>query len=158
MKRNVILALVVMTALLLAGGAVLAKSITCTGGECLGTRGADTIAGSPGNDQIRGGAGRDVIDGNIGDDVIRGEGGNDTINGGNGNDTIKGGRGADTLLDNDPNVPDIDIINGGDGNDTIDVREGDPNDAQDKVDCGPGTDTVFIDSTDLRANCEIFNP
>jgi len=55
-------------------------------------------------------------------------------------------------------VPDVDIINGGNGNDIIDVREGDLNDAQDKVDCGPGTDTIFFDATDLRANCEIFNP
>ena len=139
MKRNVILALVVMTALLLAGGAVLAKSVTCTGGPCDGTKRADQITGS------------------VLADTINGRRGGDTIDGGNGNDTINGGGGNDTIVDNG-NVPDIDNITGGDGNDTINVREGDPNDAQDKVDCGPGTDTVFIDSTDLRINCEIVNP
>ena len=141
MKRNVILALVVMTALLLAGGAVLAQSITCTGGPCAGTKRADQITGSLVADQINGRGGGDRINGGLG-----------------GNDTINGGPGNDTLRDNDPNVPDSDIVNGGDGNDIINVREGDPNDAQDKVDCGPGTDTVFFDATDLRVNCEIFNP
>jgi Ca2+-binding RTX toxin-like protein len=140
MKRSVMVVLVVMTALLLVGGVVLAKSITCTGGLCNGTKQADQITGS------------------IGADTINGRGRGDTIDGGTGNDTINGGRGNDTIVDNDSNVPDIDVITGGDGNDTIDVREGDPNDAQDKVDCGPGTDTVFIDSTDLRPNCEIINP
>jgi len=139
MKRNVILALVVMTALLLAGGAVLAKSITCTGGECLGTKGADTIAGSPGNDQIRGGAGRDVIDGNGGGDVIRGGGGNDTIT----------AIGLDSQRD---------TIFGGKGDDQIGVEE---NNSADTVDCGPGQDTVVLEKgVDTVTNCEtkVSNP
>jgi Ca2+-binding RTX toxin-like protein len=140
MKRNVILALIVMTALLLAGGAVLAKSITCTGGPCNGTKRADTIIGS------------------VVADTINARGGNDTIDGDLGNDTISGGGGGDTIIDNLDTVPDIDTINGGKGNDIIDVREGDTADTPDKVECGPGTDTVFFDANDTRLNCEIFNP
>ena len=140
MNRKTIVALtVVALALLLAGGVVMARSITCTGGPCNGTKRADQITGSV------------VVD------TINGRGGGDTIEGGNGNDTINGGGGNDTI-DDFGNVPDVDTITGGKGNDTIDVREGDPNDAQDKVDCGPGTDTIFFDATDLRINCEIFNP
>jgi Ca2+-binding RTX toxin-like protein len=140
MKRNVILALaVVAVALSMVGGVVLAKSITCTGGPCNGTKRADTITGS------------------VVADTINGRAGGDTIDGGNGNDSINGGGGNDTITDIGV-VPDVDIITGGKGNDIIDVREGDLNDEQDKVDCGPGTDTIFFDATDLRANCEIFNP
>jgi Ca2+-binding RTX toxin-like protein len=140
MKRNVILALaVVAVALSMVGGVVLAKSITCTGGPCNGTKRADTITGS------------------VVADTINGRAGGDTIDGGNGNDTINGGGGNDSITDIGV-VPDVDIVTGGKGNDIIDVREGDLNDEQDKVDCGPGTDTIFFDATDLRANCEIFNP
>jgi len=137
-KTLVALAVVAMT-LLLVGGVVLAKSITCTGGTCNGTKKADQIIGS------------------VGADTINGRGGADTIDGGNGNDTINGGGGNDRITDIGV-VPDVDIITGGSGDDIIDVREGDVNDAQDNVDCGPGTDTIFFDATDLRANCEIFNP
>ena len=47
---------------------------------------------------------------------------------------------------------------GGQGNDRIDVREGDPSDVLDQVDCGPSIDTIFFDATDFRVSCEIFNP
>ncbi len=142
MHRTTIVALaVVAMALLLVGGVVLAKSISCTAGvTCNGTKKADSITGS------------------IGADTINGRRGNDTIEGGIGNDTINGGSGNDTITDFDPGVPDVDTITGGSGDDIIDVREGDVSDAQDDVDCGPGTDTIFFDATDLRANCEIFNP
>ena len=140
MRRSTIVALLVVVMTLLAvGGVVLAKTITCTGGTCTGTKRVDQITGS------------------VVADTINGRGGNDTIDGGNGNDTINGGGGNDTITDIGV-VPDVDTITGGKGNDIIDVREGALNDAQDKVDCGPGTDTIFFDATDLRANCEIFNP
>jgi Ca2+-binding RTX toxin-like protein len=140
MNRTTVAALLVVAiALLLASGVVLARSITCTGGPCNGTKRADQITGS------------------VVADTINGRAGGDTIDGGNGNDTINGSGGNDTIIDVG-NVPDIDTITGGKGNDVIDVREGALNDAQDKVDCGPGTDTVFFDATDLRTNCEIFNP
>src|SRR5215207_4735682 len=141
MPRTTLVALaVVAMALLLVGGVVLAKSLSCTAGiTCNGTKKADTITGS------------------VVADTINGRGGADTIDGGTGNDTITGGGGNDRITDIGV-VPDIDIITGGNGDDIIDVREGALNDAQDNVDCGPGIDTVFIDATDLRANCEIFNP
>jgi Ca2+-binding RTX toxin-like protein len=139
MKRNVILALVVMTALLLAGGAVLAEDVTCTGGECLGSKGADLIAGTAGNDEIRGGAGGDVINGNGGGDVISGGVGNDTI-------SVAG-------LDSQR-----DTIFGGKGDDLIGVNE---NNSADNVDCGPGKDTVILEKgVDTASNCEtkLSNP
>jgi Ca2+-binding RTX toxin-like protein len=141
MKRITILALAVVTVgLLLAGGAVLAKDIECTGGPCVGTKRADTFTGSGVADQITGRAGNDVIFSGEGDDEVR------------------GGRGADELVDNDP-FRDVDTILGGKGNDIIDVREGTAGgDNPDVVDCGPGTDTVFVDPTDTRLNCEILNP
>jgi Ca2+-binding RTX toxin-like protein len=139
MKRNVILALVVMTALLLAGGAVLAEDVTCTGGECLGSKGADLIAGTAGNDEIRGGAGGDDIDGNGGGDVIRGGPGNDVL---------------------DVSGPDSqrDTIFGGKGDDVIGVQD---NNSADNVDCGPGKDTVILEKgVDTVTNCEtkVSNP
>ena len=142
MHRQTLVALaVVAMALLLVGGVVLAKSISCTAGvTCNGSKKADTITGS------------------IGADTINGRRGNDTIEGGTGNDTIDGAGGNDTITDADPGVPDIDTITGGKGDDIIDVREGDVNDAPDFVDCGPGIDTVFIDANDTRLNCEIVNP
>jgi len=142
MRRTTIVALlVVAVTLLVVGGVVLAKSITCTAGvTCTGTKRADQITGS------------------FGADIINGRGGGDTIDGGNGDDTINGGGGNDTISDIGV-VPDVDTIKGGKGNDIIDVREGAAlNDNPDFVDCGPGTDTVFVDPTDTRLNCEILNP
>ena len=138
-RTTVVALLVVAIALLLAGGVVLAKSITCTGGPCIGTKRADTITGSGGADTIKGLAGGDTIDG------------------GNGNDTINGGGGNDTITDIGV-VPDVDIITGGKGNDIIDVREGDLNDEQDKVDCGPGTDTIFFDADRLARQLRDLQP
>jgi Ca2+-binding RTX toxin-like protein len=140
MTRTTIFALIVVTVmLLLAGGAVLAKDVTCTGGECLGTKRADTIAGTTGNDQIRAGAGGDDIDGNGGSDVIRGGLGNDTID----------VSGADSQRD---------TIFGGEGDDVIGVED---NNSADKVDCGPGKDTVVLEKgVDTVTNCEtkVSNP
>ena len=142
MKRTKVVALVVVGLVLLLGsGVVLAKSISCTAGvTCIGTAKADQITGS------------------FGADIIKARGGNDTVDGGNGSDTINGSRGSDTITDIGV-VPDVDTITGGKGNDRIDVREGAAlNDTPDVVDCGPGTDTVFVDPTDTRLNCEILNP
>ena len=141
MNRTTIGALLMVAmALLLAGGVVLAKNITCTGGPCVGTKKADIMIGSPGTDQIKG------------------RGGADGINGFNGDDTIDGGGGNDSIGDQLGTVPDVDHITGGKGNDVINVREQDPSDEPDFVDCGPGTDTVFVDANDTRLNCEILNP
>src|SRR5215210_976443 len=94
MPRTTLVALaVVAMALLLVGGVVLAKSLSCTAGvTCNGGKKADTITGS------------------IGADTINGRRVNDTIEGGTGNDTINGDGGNDTITDADPGVPDIDTI------------------------------------------------
>ena len=141
MNRMMMLTLaVVPVVVLLAGGIALAKSIECGGGPCVGTRRADTMTASSPADQINGRGGNDRIDGSLGDDEVR------------------GGRGNDTIIDNVP-LTDVDSIFGGKGNDSIDVREGAAGgDKPDFVDCGPGTDTVFVDPTDTRLNCEILNP
>ena len=64
MNRTTVAALLVVAmALLLASGVVLARSITCTGGPCNGTKRADQITGSAVADTINGRAGGDTIDG-----------------------------------------------------------------------------------------------
>ena len=146
-NRTTMLVFLVAIALLLAGGAVLAKDFSCAtpiDNPCVGTKKADTIIGT------------------AGDDVINGRGGNDTIAGdpfiSSGDDLIRGGAGNDDI--SDPFIGnDVDTIFGGKGDDTINVREGaDFSDNPDVVDCGPGTDTVFVDPGDTRLNCEILNP
>ena len=139
MKRNLILALVVVTALL-AGGTALAKDIVCKGGPCVGTNRADSISVS-----------------SSGPDQIVGRRGDDKISPGTGDDEVRGGGGADIIRDN-TNDGDVDTIFGGKGNDFIDVREFRPNDEPDVVDCGPGEDTVFADPSDELTSCEIVNP
>jgi Ca2+-binding RTX toxin-like protein len=141
------LALLMMAVvLLLASGVVLAKDFACdptTERPCVGTKKGDNIIGTAGDDEINGRGGNDTIAGDSfissGDDLIRGGGGNDDI--------------ADFSLGND-----IDTIFGGKGDDTIRVNEGDSDVDPDFVDCGPGIDTVFVDPTDTRLNCEILNP
>jgi Ca2+-binding RTX toxin-like protein len=136
MKRNLIIGtFVVAAALLLAGGAVLAKSITCAGGPCTGTKKADRIIGTDGADQI---------DGKAGDDGINGRDGDDTITGGKGNDNIN--EGPVVFKDDDK-----DTVFGGAGDDRINVFD---RDALDFVDCGPGNDIVFADN---EANQNLIN-
>ena len=62
MKRQIVQSVVVAaTVVLIGGGTVLAKDITCSGGECNGTRTADEIAGSTSPDIIFGKGGDDWI-------------------------------------------------------------------------------------------------
>jgi Ca2+-binding RTX toxin-like protein len=147
MTRNVILALIVVTALLLASGVVLAKNFSCgppTDGPCVGTKKGDSIVGTAGDDEINGRGGNDTL---IGDPI--GSTGDDLISGGGGNDGI-----SDPFEGND-----VDTIFGGKGDDTINVREGAAfSDNPDIVDCGPGIDAVVVDPGDTRLNCEILNP
>ena len=138
MKQRVILMLgMLAAALLLTGGVVLAKNINCTGGKCVGTKKADIITGS------------------FGDDTIFGRGGNDRIVDDLGTTEIHGGSGNDEIIDVNRSVA---TIFGEKGDDSINVREGNADFDPDFVDCGPGIDTVFVDPTDTRLNCEILNP
>jgi Ca2+-binding RTX toxin-like protein len=144
MTRNVILALVVMTTLLLSGGVVLAKVIDCTGGLCVGTKKLDRMVGTAGDDEIVGRGGNDTL---IGDPI--GSTGDDVMRGGSGNDSI-----SDPFEGND-----VDTIFAGKGDDVVNVREGAAfSDTPDVIDCGPGIDTAVIDPTDKRTGCEILNP
>ena len=143
MKRTTILALmVVMAALLLAGGAAYAKIIQCTGGKCVGTERLDLMRGTTGADEILGRGGNDQISGDKGD--------NDPA----GDDVIRGGAGADVIVDDDGLNGDSDQLFGGKGNDTLNVLEDDI--TVDFVDCGPGFDLVFADGEDFvkQDTCE----
>lgn len=70
---------------------------------------------------------------------------NDRLDGRGGNDTIIGGGDSDVLI-------------GGTGNDLINARESGKQD-DDRVNCGPGRDTVLTDNTTedvISRNCEVI--
>jgi Ca2+-binding RTX toxin-like protein len=131
MRRTPLMALAVAAVvLLLAGGAVLAKAITCTGGPCIGTKRVDSIAGTTGNDEISGRGGNNHI---IGDYPYFSGAGDDSIW-----DFVGSG--------------DIDQVFAGKGNDSIQVKDGDD---LDTVDCGSGKDEDVADPGDnVAGNCE----
>jgi hypothetical protein len=111
-------------------------------GDCsnsiAGTSDDDKLRGGDGSDRIRGLGGADRINSGAGDDCVSGQGGADRLNGASGDDQLKGGRGKD-------------LISGGSGDDVIRVRRGGP----DRIDCGPGDDTVFLNRMrDQARNCE----
>ncbi|HLL39094.1 MAG TPA: hypothetical protein VK357_05425 [Rubrobacteraceae bacterium] len=142
MRRTVVLLVMVAAMLALAGGTALTDTVGCTGGDCVGTRGADTISGTSNIDRIAG------MEGN---DQIQGEGGSDQIYSDEGNDTIF----------DDSGSLDFDTIYGDEGNDTILVAEGNGSPAGDTVDCGPGKkDKVTFDRDidTIAKNCEIKKP
>jgi Ca2+-binding RTX toxin-like protein len=68
---------------------------------------------------------------------LRGGAGDDTLDGGDGSDRLIGGSGKNLLM-------------GGAGNDRFSVRDG----KRDRVDCGPGKDTVSADRRDVLRHCE----
>lgn len=107
-----------------------------TNGVVDGRGGNDTIAGSDYADTLDGGAGDDQLSGGFGDDVITG---------GPGRDDIAGDRTA--ACEYGPIYGTCTI---GSGNDTIYAQDGEA----DKVDCGPGADTAYVDAIDSVANCE----
>ena len=85
-----------------------------------------------------GGSGADTFSAGDLDDFLLGDQGNDVLDGGAGNDEIHGGAGADTQR-------------GGEGNDKLMARDGE----KDTIECGPGTDTAIVDTTDVvDATCE----
>jgi Ca2+-binding RTX toxin-like protein len=162
MRRVAFLLTVMGVALILASGVALAASIACSGGECLGTEGDDSMTGTDGydlmyglggNDNMFGHFGNDDMFGGSGDDFLLGDEdydfpdtflGNDTLYGGPGNDDLRGGFGNDKIY-------------GGDGDDFIfaydrlAVTTG-----ADVVDCGLGKDTVHYDKeVDKVRGCEI---
>ena len=79
-RRAMWLLLVATAAILLGGGAALAKTVYCDGGTCRGTDKPDSMFGSLERDAITAGRGGDYIVGNGGDDKLYGGRGNDVIN------------------------------------------------------------------------------
>jgi len=95
----------------------------------------------------------DYIGGSAYDDTLLGRRGNDTIRGGNGRDRVDGGAGAD-VLDGGQGA---DRIFGGKGSDTINAADGETSSNKDFVDCGKGSDRVFVDANDVVKNCEVVS-
>jgi hypothetical protein len=136
-----------------------------------GAGGNDELDGGPGADILSGGADTDAmsystaaavtvtLDGAANDGVV-GEGDNvmpdvEDVYGGDGNDkltgdaasnTLDGGAGDDTV----EGASGHDALFGGEGDDTIRARDG----VADQVDCGPGSDTAFVDAVDKVVGCE----
>jgi hypothetical protein len=140
-----------------------------------GQGGNDSVNGKDDNDLLRGGPGRDTLNGNECDDVLF-SAGNDhdaAWDGGSGNDVLNG---SAVTMDGGPNDDYVvngfprrgttgggggddlvvvtggeeGIVSGGGGKDTIDAR----NRSRDKIDCGPGSDTLYADQVDTFKNCE----
>jgi Ca2+-binding RTX toxin-like protein len=99
--------------------------------------GNDQISGDSGNDLVVGGSGNDRLTGGDGSDRLRGDEGNDRLSGGAGDDRLKGGRGRNRL-------------SGGSGNDRLNGVNG----RFDRLNCGPGVDSVRADRIDRVRRCE----
>jgi Ca2+-binding RTX toxin-like protein len=122
----------------------------------LGSDGNDTLVGLGGNDHLEGENGNDLLLGGAGDDQLFGRTGDDRLDGGPGRDTLEGGRGRDVLRgrEGDDHLNgglDADRIYGDEGDDIVIAVGGGP----DRIDCGPGTDKVYVDSADTATNCEV---
>jgi hypothetical protein len=88
--------------------------------------------------KLKGTRAKDRLRGTSGDDCIRGGRGPDRIAGRGGDDKLRGGLGRDRIV-------------GGPGDDVIHVKRSD----RDRVDCGPGRDTVFATKRkDRLRRCE----
>jgi Ca2+-binding RTX toxin-like protein len=107
------------------------------GDENKGAGGNDRISGDSGNDLAVGGPGRDVLIGGHGRDRLWGGKGNDRLRGGAGDDRLKGGPGRNRL-------------SGGSGNDQLNGVNG----RFDRLNCGPGVDSVKADRIDRVRGCE----
>ena len=169
--RPTLLLLTTMTlALLMAGSVALALNrISCGGGLCEGTLGADSMSGTEGTDLMYGepefstGGEDDTLNGYGGDDSLYGEWGNDTDNGNAGEDQfsdyygtnrLNGGAGDDVFnADYGDVTGEISKISGGSGNDRVWAFDR----TKDTINCGPGTDVVYdYDSgLDTLRGCEL---
>jgi hypothetical protein len=99
-----------------------------------GGEGDDELAGAGGDDQLGGGPGSDRLSGGDGQDVLGGD---------DGDDTLDGGAGVDRLFGDD--VTACLAYSCASGQDTIEARDGE----RERIDCGPGTDAVVADATDV---------
>ena len=139
--RNVALMCGVIVMLLtLGGGVAIAELVEGNGqdNELRGTKERDTIRAFGGDDTVRGLRSADEIRGAPGRDDLFGNRGGDTIWAGKGSDEVRAGRGDDVIHaegDNRPGSTNTDFI-----------------------DCGPGYDTVYVDSGGGDAGTESFQP
>jgi hypothetical protein len=144
-RRSILLLGAMLAALVVVSGVALAA-------DFYGTDGDDTIKGTPDDDYIVGYDGNDQLDGQGGideivadnensyhtnDDVVRGGAGNDYLYAYTGNDEYHGDGDDDWI----------------DASETYDWQN---SQYKDYVDCGPGTDHVYYDSTDTVVNCEVW--
>ncbi len=106
----------------------------------VGTNAGERIQGTTAGDRIRGGGGADILNGLQGADCLEGGTGTDRLNGGAGNDSLAGGPGRNSY-------------SGGPGGDTIAAANG----TTERVDCGPGRDTVSADPSDQLRGCEVVS-
>lgn len=146
MRRVALVSVSVVLAMVLAGGVALAANgIKCPngdGGRCIGTAGADEMAGSRN------------------DDTIRGRGGADTIKGRGGSDEIHGELGGDRIVATRCALPGGAEVFGGRGDDDITITSDCGQLAvvppPDRVDCGPGYDVVrgVAPEDRIAADCE----
>jgi Ca2+-binding RTX toxin-like protein len=143
-------ALLAALILALSAGVALAATI-------VGTAGPNSISvGFTGeNDQIFVLEGNDSVDPYDGNDEVYGNENNDTLYGAEDSDKVYGNTGRDTVdLDSLDTSGSSDQGFGGAGNDTIYAQDGN----FDAINCGAGTDTVFLDQADSRTGCESVNP
>jgi RTX calcium-binding nonapeptide repeat (4 copies) len=127
-RRVIILLAVITIAVAAVGGAALAKTIRCHGGNCFGTNRADTIFGTNRHDAIFARGGGDFVSGRQRNDNLNGQNGNDSAFGGRANDWVKGGRGNDMVKGDLGN----DRLTGGSGHNTIRAGDG----MRDLIICG----------------------
>lgn len=93
-----------------------------------------------------GGAGPDALFAGAGHDTLYGRRGQDALYGGGGFDVLEGGKAADLVFARA-------------GDDTVVLSTFGENNGRDFVNCGGGSDTVYLDrdyDDAIRANCEIF--
>jgi Ca2+-binding RTX toxin-like protein len=159
-RRVVILLAVIAVAVAVGGGAALAKTIRCDGGNCFGTNHADTIYGTNRHDAIFAKDGSDFVSGRGKDDNLHGQDGNDRVLGGLGDDWVKGGRHGDTVKGDEGN----DRLTGGPGRNVIRAGDG----MRDLIICGDNSrnliyydphldrfrNCVFVDSLEASAQEE----
>ena len=131
--------------------------------QLYGETGSERILGGPGDDFIDGGRAGDRLEGDAGADTIIGSAGKDHLYGRDDNDKLDGGAEADEL-DGENGDDELiggsgpDDFEGGPGNDSIRAAD----DSADRVDCGDGDDTVYVEADaptrDVLIGCEHVVP
>jgi Ca2+-binding RTX toxin-like protein len=150
LRAGLILATMSLGVIVLSGVALaLTKSCTTTT-PCEGTNEADVLTGN---------ARENFIEGLMGADYIAGKGARDRLFGGRDNDELHGGGGPDKL--HGGKHSDTDTMYGENGNDTIYAVDEFSTGWEDRVDCGDGIDTAYVDESEVDVvaeNCENVVP